>query len=75
MKKRIYVIVWHTDDDSGSGVEGYWDRPLTDGEQHALMRYEYPLLYEKGRITWELVILKGKKPLPALPEWQRTECN
>ena len=71
MRKRIYVLIWKTDLDV-TGVDGYWNRPLTEEEQHGYFKEHYPAAYEdegKCCISWEMVELKGRKQPAPLPNW------
>lgn len=76
MSKRIYVLVW-TNEDGGTGVDGYWNRPLTDEEQHGHFKEHHPRSYDPANgmrrdITWEMVELtRAGSPVP-LPTWQRS---
>jgi hypothetical protein len=75
MSKNIYVLVWQTES-SDRGVDGYWNRELTEAEQHAYFKKEYPRDYDVDGscyIHWEMVELKRLKALPGLPKPQWTE--
>jgi hypothetical protein len=74
VKKKIYVLKWLLDS-GDSGVDGYWNRALTEAEQHAYFKDNYPCAYDvygSRYIRWDMIELKGKKILPALPEDQQT---
>ena len=74
MSKRIYALVWK-DKDGTPRVDGYWNKPLSEKEQHGFFKEHYPALYdpenvEMRGITWELVELKrAGNPVP-LPNYQ-----
>lgn len=75
MSKKVYVLVWMTES-SDRGVDGYWNKPLSEAEQHAYFKKNYPCDYDVDGscyIHWEMVELKSKKALPALPKKQWTE--
>ncbi len=75
MRKKVYVIEW-CNESGDSGIDGYWTRKPTEGEQHAYMRDNYPCDYDVGGscyLHWHLTELTGKKFLPELPESEWTE--
>jgi len=72
MSKKIYVLVWMTESND-SGVDGYWSKPLSEEEQHAYFKKNYPCAYDVDGsccISWEMVDLKRMKMLPGLPKCQ-----
>lgn len=74
MSKRIYVLVW-TDEDGNANVDGYWNRPLTEEEQHGFFKANYPASYDpvngmRCDVTWELVELSGSSNPVPLPSYQ-----
>lgn len=75
MSKRIYVLVW-TDADGNAHVEGYWNKPPTEADQHGYFKEHWPRAYdpengERLGIKWELVELKGAGRSVPLPKHQR----
>jgi hypothetical protein len=75
MSKKIYVLVW-TNEDGNSGVDGYWNKPLTEEQQHGHFKEFHPYSYDpcggaRCDITWELVELSSERLPLALPshEW------
>ena len=75
MRKPIYILVWSTES-SDRGVAGYWNRELTEAEQHAYFKKNHPGDYDVDGscyISWEMVELKGQKYLQGLPIELRTE--
>jgi len=75
VSKKIYVLVWMTES-SDRGVDGYWNRKLTDAEQHGYFKEHYPDDYDVDGscyIHWEMIELKGlHKPCP-LPKKLRSD--
>lgn len=75
MSKRIYILVWK-DKDGNANVDGYWNRELTEEEQHGYFKEHYPASYDPANgmrcdIVWEMVELTGtSKPVPLPPhQW------
>ena len=67
-KKKVYVINW-SNESGDRGTIGYWDKPLTEEEQHGLFAdsSDYELDEETRYVYWdleEMELQERPKPLP-----------
>jgi hypothetical protein len=70
MAKKVYVIEWWNES-GDEGVIGYWDKPLTEEEQHGLF-YEQTSDYESYEdiryVNWRQEEMDLQERPPAIPK-------
>jgi hypothetical protein len=69
----IYMLRWKTES-CDEGEAGYWDRPLTEEEQHGFFKEHFPDDYDVDGscyIFWDMIALESAKfPEPlSKKEW------